>query len=304
MTAENSYLSTLVRHFSQRRVELGLTGNNGWATHAIMQLCGDASAWADRSYPGDTTATDWDQFCLAFRKQFIPANALPKLRIEWDQLRIGRNERVAAFNDRFRSLREKLDAYSSLPDALLREAYEAKLASNPTAAEIYSMTAYLGRSTATLLEIMQQVADIDTTRHGSLVKTSLKGLEEYKKRDTPKIQLPPYIRCYQCGQKGHISRECPLSDDIRKLVEENGKEPQKPTRRLANKIDTGSSGQGKPTDPTKLAQMQRRSWRRGTLKVTREGDSDVDLGGKVESGSEADSLSSLESGSGKGKGRR
>jgi hypothetical protein len=159
------------------------------------------------------------------------------------------------------------------------------------------MTAYLGRSNATLLEVMQQVADIDTTRHGSaIVKSSLKGLQDTNWRDRPQIT------CYMCGQNGHVSRKCPLSDDIRKLVEEKGKEPEKQTRREPAKIESSTPGKGRSTNATRPPSTPR--WRRGALKVTKEVDSEVDLGGKVESGSEAESISSFESGSGKGRGRR
>lgn len=269
MSAINSFLTQLGRYFSQRNAELELEGNDGWVTHAIMQLRGDSAVnWANQRYPRDTLKVSWDDFSNAMRAEFIPPNALSKLRVEWDQLRIGRSEKVSTFNTRFNALRAQLDPYSPLSQAQLLEAYEVKLMTNFEAAQIHSQTTYRQMGGATLRDIMQQVADMDDKRLGLTAKGSLKQMEDQKakgkKRKEGSTDAGNKLRstdafdgCYLCGKEGHIARKCPARDEhMRALKKDREREEERKKK--------------EEKDRQRKIGMSSNSWRKkqGQLKLT------------------------------------
>ena len=305
MGAINSFLTQLGRYFSQRTAELELEGTDGWVTHAIMQLRGDSAVnWANQRYPEDTLKVSWDEFSKAMRAEFIPPNALTKLRVEWDQLRIGRSEKVSTFNARFNALRAQLDPYSPSSQAQLLEAYEVKLMTNFEAAQIHSQTTYRQMGGATLRDIMQQVADMDDKRLGLTAKGSLKQIEEQKAKGKNKNEgrtdagnklrnTDAFDGCYLCGKEGHIARRCPARDvHMQALKKDRKREEEKKEK--------------EEKDRQRKIGMSGNSWRKkqGQLRLTdgRKDEREVDGEGFVEelsSSSDDDSVCY----EGKGKGR-
>lgn len=85
ITAEaevTGFLATLSRHFYSRQQELGSANRQGWVTHAMIQLRGKASIWADKKFPitQENSEADWDFFCESMREEFIPRTiSLPVL---------------------------------------------------------------------------------------------------------------------------------------------------------------------------------------------------------------------------------
>jgi hypothetical protein len=213
LEAARTFINSLQRYFEATSFELGCVGTDGWSTAAMLQLREAASRWADDNFPPGMRP-DWTTFTTAFIKKFTPADAIGKLKLEWETLSLKRTERAAAFNDRFRELRARLDPYAPLPADRLLDAYAAKIQVNKEVAAIYRMLASM-HPPWTLEEYMDQVADSDSIQNGShskgtgsiaLTRSSLKRMEVTGKAGLGARRGE--TECFRCGEKGHIARSC------------------------------------------------------------------------------------------------
>jgi hypothetical protein len=168
---------------------------------------------------------------VGLRQSLYPGHAVARLRHEWEALAIKKTERAVSFNDRFREMRAKLDAYAPLPADRLLEAYESKIQNNKEVANTFAFLASLHPSWS-LKEFMNHVATSDTIQHGSSsgggatnkgptggnpTRSTLKKMDD----KGGEVTSGPEMVCYKCQGKGHPARNCPVDvqSALRELAE-------------------------------------------------------------------------------------
>lgn len=229
LTAISEFIQGLSRHFIGATKEQGWVESEtkgSWGSFAVLQLRGPAAEWGDDNFPAGSHV-DWDEFVNSLKTNFIPADALVKLQLEWERLRIGRNESVTTFNQRFNRVRRMLANYKSLPESILRMAYESKIGGNAIAAEklwLINCT----RPDIELKELMDQMV-LHEARAGKNPDVSIQSHQDTFKK--PKDQgLTKYnalrrtegkqgkFRCWMCEEQGHAARDCPQKDEFQKFI--------------------------------------------------------------------------------------
>jgi molecular chaperone GrpE (heat shock protein) len=215
----DSFLLSLERHFQAQSFRLhireGLT--NGWVNFAVLQLRDEALLWANRKFPPHRIdRADWILFCSELRKRFIPVDALLKLEDEWELLKIGRTERVSAFNERFLEIFNKLDRHKRMSKRDLLSTYRAKLLPNIEASKYLSSIRRLSLRELPLEEAMAAVAEQDTLTHS---KSSSHSRCSHAKRVEASVGSTPQSsgtrhkggsndQCSFCKKPGHKLSDC------------------------------------------------------------------------------------------------
>jgi hypothetical protein len=229
-----TFINSFPRYFEVRATELGCVDSHGivltegWTLAAMLQLRDGASRWADDNFPRGMRP-DWYTFTASFLRHFTPADALSKLKNEWESLSIKRSERAATFNERFQALRARLNPYAPIPPDLLLDSYRAKIQTNKEVAAIFSMIQSM-HPHWTMEQYMLQVAESDAIQHGSLggaaIKdkekgntgtgskggangTATKGSLKRMEGRTDANSQAGEMTCYSCHEKGHQARNCP-----------------------------------------------------------------------------------------------
>jgi ankyrin repeat protein len=216
MTAQ-SFINILQRCFESRAMGLGrvdphsgMINTEMWSMTAMQLLRGEAARWANSAFP-QGTHTRWESFTLEFIRKFTPANAVGKLQLEWETLSIKPTERAAAFNNRFKELRNRLEPFAPLPADRMLDAYRAKLQGNKGVAAIYGTLASM-HPQWTLEEYMAQVAESDAIQHGAqgVISTPAKATpKRMEKKPMTRTGTAGEMGCSKCNEKGHEARNCP-----------------------------------------------------------------------------------------------
>jgi len=296
------FLFALERHFMNAAQAIGWVGTKCWGEQAVLQQKGDTAVWAMHHFPM-STPIEWSTCCTELKAKYIPFNALDLFKCEWEELSLRKGERVTEFNERFRHLRSKLDPHHSMPAEMLEDAYEYKIEKGNHG--VYKdLVWYIGipNRTPTLEQCMEHLAVLDTslnksqpgssfnTNTNSTTKASPRKMDFKNGGTTGTLTGPARdgcLTCYNGGQVGHISCNCPNRDLMQKLLKQAlvGKDAPKAQSGCPRKDKNRG---GAPTGRTE-------SWWHAEEKEAKQ-ETDSETEGELESLSDSDSHA------GKGKG--
>jgi hypothetical protein len=294
-------LFALEPHFKNAAQAIGWVGTRGWGEQAVLQLPGDTAVWAMHRFPMNTPI-EWSTFCTELKAKFILSNALDLVKCELEELSLKNGECVTECNEPFHRLHSKLDPYQPMPVEMLADAYGYMIEKGNQGVS-NDLVRYLGmrNRTPTLEQRMEHLATLDMSLNQSQpggsfnmnTTTTMKasaGKMDSKKGGTIGTASPAKddgLTCYNCGQVGHISHNCPNGDLMKKLLEQAllGKD--------APKAKSGHLGKDKKRGVALTGRQE--SGRLAKGKEAKQGmDSEVE--------SELESLSDSDSEAGKGKG--
>ena len=241
LDAVTGFLDHLRRRFTAHSMAIGWVDasgqprTEGWGSAAAMQCRGLASSWVARTFPVDNV--DWEDFIVKLKAQYIPPDALMRLRADWDALVARRGERITAFNERFLAIRHQLDPHDPFPASLKLGAYVAKLRNRPDA-ETAVETLRSFNPAADLAACMRQAASVDrlhaltaTTTTAAKPATSKPQLRVMEAVPPATLAAPAKapgrwgnrtydtpISCFCCGERGHRAPDCQHRHAFRDLV--------------------------------------------------------------------------------------
>jgi hypothetical protein len=295
----SSFLFALERHFKNAAQAIGWVGTTGWGEQAVLQLKGDAAVWAMHRFPM-SAPIKWSTFYTELKAKFIPSNALDLVKCEWEELIVKRGECVTEFTEHFCPLSSKLYLHQPMPAEMLADAYGYKIEMGNQG--VYKhLVGYIGMydRTPTLEQCTEHLAALDTplnmSQSGSGPNTTSSMKASARKMDSKKgditgtvgLAKDDSLTCYNCGQVGHISCNCPNRDLMKKLLQQA----------LVGK-DAPKDKAGRPRKDKKLGGALTGRMESGQLAEKKQAKQETDS----EAESELESLSDSDSEAGKGKG--
>jgi len=167
---------------------------------------------------------------------------LDLVKHEWEDLSLQKKERVTEVNEGFDRLRSKLDPHQPMPAEMLADA-DGYMIEKGNQRVYQDLVRYIGMCdrTPTLEQRMEHLAALDTSLNksqpGSGPNNTTTTEPSARKMDSKNGGTTGTVgpakddgsACYNCVQLGHISRNHPSRDMMKKLLEQAlvGKEAPK-----------------------------------------------------------------------------